>query len=933
MKKKLLLVILASVAVGAIYTLNNRESDVEILRKKHAEFLKNHPYNKTMALNKKGRIANGLPPNKYFEQEYLLEMDPNTGLTSPLNYIEVQEALKKAKTERKVPGDEGNAWVERGPNDVGGRTRVVMYDPNDANHRRVFAGGISGGLWVCQDITAANATWTRVGIDENLSISCMTVDPNNSQIMYVGTGESQTGDDAVGNGVWKSIDGGNTWTHVFAPSNTSGDVLGRFFYINDILAWKDPADNATKLFIGVAGAYYGEGSQWLGYNVTGLYKSVNGGASFAKINLPAIQGRTGNSAVFEPNDFEVGADNTLWVGTEANAYGFGGGTILKSINGTNFTVAYTETIADAGDASGFSHPGRRTLIATSTTNKDKIYALITQPGATNKVKGLYTINGFGSITVMASPEAADNNIPATDFTRGQYWYDLVLEVDPVDDNKVYVGGIDLYRSVNAGGAWKQISKWSNNPGMNTLPVPLVHADQHSWAFHPTNPNIALIGNDGGVFYANSLSNAETTAGAIEAKNSGYNVTQFYHGAIGQSVGTEILIAGAQDNATRLMQNATSGINPGRFVFGGDGAYSHIDKDNKYIVAAYVYNYNVRYPLPFQGEANRNAFQSDQNTGSFINTTILDSNRDVFYTNGFDGNGNTNLYQIFRFKAMDDLTATPTKEIITDAALDGVISAFAVSPYTTTSTKLMVGTQNGKVLRVEDADGTTPIWTNISTGLPAGSISGIAFGANDDEIMVTYHNYGVVSIWYTENGGTSWTSKEGNFPDIPVKDIMMNPLNNDEVMIGTQLGVWQTGNFKDASPSWSHAYNGMSNVKVTSFSLRTEDNTVLATTYGRGMFTGQFTAPAASVDEVLADTKVFSMYPTVSDGNFTLFAKNTVGKATMSMFDMAGRQVYTQKVDFNQNNKQAIKVELSSGVYIVNLIDENNKKSSEKVIIK
>jgi len=82
-----------------------------------------------------------------------------------------------------------NEWVERGPNNVGGRTRMVMYDPNDATHKRVFAGGVSGGLWVNDDITDVNSSWTQVGIDDNLSVTCMAVDPNNSQIMYIGTGE------------------------------------------------------------------------------------------------------------------------------------------------------------------------------------------------------------------------------------------------------------------------------------------------------------------------------------------------------------------------------------------------------------------------------------------------------------------------------------------------------------------------------------------------------------------------------------------------------------------------------------------------------------------------------------------------------------------------------------------------------------------------
>ena len=267
-------------------------------------------------------------------------------------------------------------------------------------------------------------------------------------------------------------------------------------------------------------------------------------------------------------------------------------------------------------------------------------------------------------------------------------------------------------------------------------------------------------------------------------------------------------------------------------------------------------------------------------------------------------------------------------------LYGNSTVFKVSPFTTNATKLFVGTDTGKVLKIDNANTATPVWSNITGGnFPAGSISGIAFGATENDILVTFHNYGVVSIWYSSNGGTSWVSKEGNFPDIPVKAIMMNPLDSKEVIIGTQLGVWRTGSFDATNPTWSQSYNGMSNVKVTSFSLRTADNTVMASTFGRGMFTGQFATGTASVDDVLKDNKVFSMYPTVSSGDFTVFAKNTVGKATLMLFDINGKQVFSKQVDFTQQEKQPVTVNLTSGVYIVNLIDTNNRKATGKVIIK
>lgn len=909
--------------------LVTKDSDTEKLQKKHTNILKNHPFNKRLELTKSQRKDLGMPPNKYYEQEYLLEINPNTGRTHPENLIELQKELKALRKQQRVPGDAtDNMWVERGPNNVGGRTRVVFFDPNDATHKRVFAGGVSGGLWVNNDITSSGTSWTRVGIDENLSVTCMTVDPNNSQIMYVGTGEASTSGDAVGNGVWKSTDGGASWTNVFSDT-FNVDSKNRLFYINDIVAWNN--GGSTEVFVAVAGAYYSDGEQWLGYNLTGLYKSTDtNSAVWNKVSLPAIPGET---SPYEPNDIEIGADNTIWIGTERNVWGDGGGTVLKSTNGSSFTPVHTET------------NGRRVELAVSKQNANTIYALIqirTTDVNSNTIapylKIRKTTNGFSSTSVLALPNDADNGISADDFTRGQAWYDLVIEVDPTDDTKIYAGGIDLFRSTNSGVSWTQISKWSNNNNLAAMNIPLVHADQHGWTFHPTDANKAVIGNDGGVYYATSLSGAASSATAIVSRNKDYNVTQFYHGEMGQSTTNKLLLSGSQDNGTQFINGAGAGVNSSISMRGGDGAYTFIDKDGAYAIAAYVYNNYNRYNLPYTGSRvvisseDGEATGSGLYTGSFINPADLDDNLDILYTNGATGPSSSRVGSIARFSSIT--TSSPFRFNLTNALLDDDATTLKVSPFTTTSTKLFVGTSTGKILKVENANTGSPIWSNIGATIGvAGSVSNIAFGATENEIMVTFHNYGVNSVWFTTNGGTSWSNKEGNLPDIPVKAIIMNPLNNDEVIIGTGLGVWKTGNFKDASPSWSQSYNGMSDVKVTSFSLRSADNVVMATTYGRGMFTGQFLTGTSSVEDVLKDNKVFTMYPTVSNGSFTVFAKNSLGKASLRMFDINGREVHRQQLDFTEQEKQSVNVNLTSGVYIVNLIDSNNKKATGKVIIK
>ena len=124
---------------------------------------------------------------------------------------------------------------------------------------------------------------------------------------------------------------------------------------------------------------------------------------------------------------------------------------------------------------------------------------------------------------------------------------------------------------------------------------------------------------------------------------------------------------------------------------------------------------------------------------------------------------------------------------------------------------------------------------------------------------------------------------------------------------------------------------MKNVKVMDLDLR-DDNVVFAATYGRGVFSGQFTGASASVDEVLKGNETFTVYPTVSNGNFTIFGKNELKVSQVAVFDLRGRQVHAVTLDFKENERQEISINTSAGVYIVNLIDEAGRKASKKIVI-
>ncbi|SDW14306.1 Por secretion system C-terminal sorting domain-containing protein [Lutibacter oricola] len=1019
------------------------------LRKQHEYFLKNSPFKKTLLLSKKERKAMGLSPNKYYEREWELNMDPATGKPHPERLFKLQETLNA----NKVPGENGLAWEERGPNNVGGRTRAVMYDPNDSTHKRVFAGGVSGGLWVNNDITSASSAWSLVDMPNNLAISCITYDPNTPTTFYVGTGESYVQGDVNGNGVWKSTDAGVTWTKAFGgvtgettfesnaklTVNSPGSIAGEYVittaafgpdlttitddlilaidntgdsdactaitnnltgkiavvrrgdctfvekvnfaqtagaiavlvvnnvggspislggddagitiptvmiakdegeaiiaqissgvnvtleatdspfqgnfvtpgiqHINDIKIRDNGGTSEVYVAVGETGYFDSSPASILGSQEHGLYRSLNG-TSWSKVSLPL----TADGAVYVPNDIEISADNTIWVATTGDLLeGDGGGTILSSTNGRDFTVKHTITDGD------------RTQIAVSSSNPNKIYVLAQiNTGVLEEpvpITMFRTENGFTSTTALALPEGT--GVPADDFTRGQAFYDLMLEVDPSDDTILYAGGIDLFRGVGSGMIWSQISEWTGS-GFS-----YVHADQHAFVFHPTNSNTAIAGTDGGLFLCeNKLSTAATNSNAFVERNKNYITTQFYKAAIGQEEASEKLLAGAQDNGSHLINNASAGVNSSNRVTGGDGAYVFIDKDNEYMISSYVYN--VFYYLNYTTGSQQYTIVNNQNTGNFINPAVLDSTEDVLFTNGSSGT----TYQINRYSLGNSSASAGT---VTDPLLTGAPSAFKVSPFPGDTpfggSILFVGTDNGKLFKITNANTAFSSWEELTGNEFYGSISCVELGENANEIFVTFHNYGVTNIFYTEDGGTTWLNKENDLPDLPVKAILQNPLNSNEVIIGTELGVWGTKNFNDANPNWHRSQNGMKDVKVTSFDLRTSDNTVVASTYGRGMFTGQFTSDASTlaVDNFTKNNLV-KLYPTVSNGEINISKASDVLEGTLVIYDLNGKQVYNTNVNFNNGSTKQLNLNLSSGVYITKFNSEQ-QQSTQKIIIK
>ena len=894
------------------YFFKDREPQLnssEQLRIEHEAFLEASIFKDYKHLNSQERKALGLPPNGYNEQLWELTMDPRIGRPTPERALEVQHQLRAARdNQRGVGGDVSNPWIDRGPNNIGGRTRGIMFDPNDtSDYNRVFAGGVSGGLWVNDDITDPNTSWTLVpGIGSNIAVNTIIHDPNNTNTFYIGSGESYTSGNAIGNGIWKSTDGGVTWSQIFGgytgTSNGNQQIDG-IFYINDMVA-RD-LGSTTELYISVAGAFYGDSggspNQWHSLSEQGVYKSTDNGSTWTKFTINEANGTPSN-----PNDLEIDINNNIWVTTTNSSWGFPGGKILRSTNGTSFSLMHT--VPNAG----------RTEIECSQNSANTLWVLAS---ISNAVDIFTTTDAFSSVSqITTEPNDADPGIGATDFTRGQAFYDLEIEADANDN--LLVGGIDLFRSTNNGTSWGQISEWYNIGG---LTASFVHADQQAIVFRPgtDNENKVVFGTDGGVFYCDDITTALGNASAISARNKDYNTVQFYYGDISSVINgaNDDLIGGTQDNGTPAVYDAVAGANSFTDITGGDGGYTDIDDNGNYIVTAYPTNDHYVFTPP------SNFYRiSSMTGGNFINEAALDKNLDILYTNSTVGS----TYQLERIATFTSGPGSVVRTILSDASLNASPSAMKVSPFTGGSTKLFVGLVNGRLLRVDTAN-TTPSWTVITGPGFVGSISDIEFGTSESELFVTMHNYGVTSIWFSSDGGTTWQSKEGNLPDIPVKCILQNPLIANEVIIGTQLGVWATANYTAPSPVWIQVYNGMNDAPVLDLDLRTSDNTILATTHGRGMFTSQFTAVSLSDNASESMANAIEVYPTVFEETFNIRRSQNIGAISVEVYTISGQRVFQDQMG-TETAFKTFKPELQSGLYMMRLSIKGSS-ITKRIIVK
>ena len=796
-----LLIMLALIFNGQLpkNTLNSETTKLE-----WAKLLTYHPFknrpNQLMTDWKK--IPKADRPDLAMEQDVLMTMDPALGIVPAERKMVANKAVDEMlKTKGPIPGV---SWQERGPNNVGGRSRALMFDPNDATFKKVWSAGVSGGLWYTNDITANPPLWNHVdGFWNNIIVSCIAYNPANTLEFYVGTGEGWFNADAQrGGGIWKTSDGGSTWYHLTNTDPGAYNSGSHFQYVNKIVI-----KNNGYIFTATRGYYSNSG---------GIMRSTDGGSTWTRVLSQYVPGTYRDWGA----DIEIAANGDLYSSMGI----YSAGQVYKSLNANNGASGTWTNIS----ANIVMAAAKRVELACAPSNSNVIYAVAQGGSGEHDIEWFKkTTDGGITWSTITTPLMVDGT--GNHFTRGQAFYDLILAVHPTNPNLVIAGGIDLHRTLDGGTTWSAISHWYGGYGQ-----PEVHADQHAIHFRPGASNEVIFGHDGGFTYSSNAGNSSATP-TFTDKDTGYNVTQFYSCAAKNEVNSHYFLAGAQDNGSN--QFTLPQVNNVTEVTGGDGAFCHIDQVNPDIQTTAYINNNIYRSL--DGGASFPSLISES-TGHFINPSDYDSQRKILYLAADDD-------QLKRITGMD---GTITNTNLTISVGTAMVSAIKVSPY---NDVVFLGIENGRIYKYSGASTGTPILTRIDNGtLPittAGWVSCIDAGANDNNIIVTYSNYGVTSIWETSDGGINWYSKEGNLPDIPVRWALYNPENRNQVLIATEVGVWSTDNLgtgTNSSPDWGVSSTNLAYTRCTMLKYRYADKMVVVSSHGRGLFTSDIfvTTPVA-----------------------------------------------------------------------------------------
>jgi len=678
------------------------------------------------------------------------------------------------------------AWTQRGPDNVAGRSRSIAIDPT--NPQRIWVGAVSGGLWKSDN---GGASWTQV--DDwwsNLSCGCVGIDPHDANVMYVGTGEGHyslahlarsVSHFVRGAGVMKSIDRGVTWTQL---ANTA--------------AWQ----HTTRIAVSPANPNILLASRRPG----GVARSTDGGLTWTDVTGGLVTDPFSYQVLFDPNDATKAVAH-LAPGSVATHH------VIRSTDG-----GLTWQLAASGLAN-VSGESSRIELAYARTSPGMVYASCGASGG----KVWRSTDGGANWTQRTQP---GNDLGTSYYYNG-------LWVDPTDSNHLVVSAQFIWRSTDGGTTFTQIS---NGYIMTVEP----HADAHAFANDPgyngTTNRRLYVATDGGLHVAPDITAAAQGVGWQDLDTT-MRSTQFYAAAAHLTGG--VVIGGTQDNGTLRVVGGNPNAN---LVFGGDGGQVQIDPTNP------QYTYGEYQFLGVHRSSNGGASAVQITSGlldvgaglsNFVSPLRLDPN---------DGNrlyaGGRSLWRTTSARGAATWTS-----IKPDAG--SLIASIAITPGI--ADRVFVGHNDGRLYRTNNATAMAPVWTALDDNAAADPLPNrvltrlVIDPTNTAIVYACFGGFAADNLWRSLDAGTTWQAVPGTgsfaLPAVPVYGLAVHPDDGNVLYAATEVGVFASDDF---GAHWSASNDGPANVvcEEVAFAHGTGPRQLVLATLGRGMWTAQVMRPTA-----------------------------------------------------------------------------------------
>ncbi|MGI8641429.1 MAG: FG-GAP-like repeat-containing protein [Pyrinomonadaceae bacterium] len=789
-----------------------------------------------------------LPPGTKIEKgDYLMMRAEQIGLLrgfdtakrdSRSKAVKIMEQSERdiAQQREELTQSPAAGWKPLGPAPIpvsqttaySGRVAAIAVHPT--NPDIVYVGAAQGGVYRSLN---GGATWTPI-MDgaQTLAIGAVAISPSDPTTIFVGTGEAGLCGSGcfIGVGIYR-ITNAETTPVLSGPlnQNAAGSDVFTGRAIGKIVVHPT---NSNILFATTTSGVAGIGSTTTGLVLppAGLYRTTNAMAAnpgFEKLSV-STAGNVSRSMV----DMVIEPDNPNRLICTLIGNGGDGG-IYLSTNALDPTPTFTRTLT----TSDGSNAGRAELAIA------KVGGVVTVYAATGTASGTTFKSVDGGATF---PTSLGNNFCGT-----QCFYDIAVAVDPTNADNVYLGGspnLVFGRSTNGA--------MSFTPSSSGL-----HVDTHAITIAPSNPQIVYFGSDGGIWKTTNAS--ATPIVWTTLNNSTFSATQFESIAL-HPTDRHYTLGGTQDNGTEFL--AVDGTTWVRSD-GGDGGFVVIDQNavNFTSVTAYHTYFNqTTTQIGFSRAATGDAVTGDPNWGGLLGcggtpNGINCADMVLFYAPIVGGPGNPINTLYFGTNRLYRSVDKGTTMVDVSGVLPAVISAIAISPQN--DDIRLAGTRTGRIYLSTTAGATT--MTDVTGAIPPRYVGRIRIDPNNSNIAyVALNGYGLAAgqhVWKTTNltsGTPTWTPAGNGIPDVPVNAFVVDPANSQQLFAGTDIGVFRSA---DGGANWTPFSDSLPRVAVFGMEIQPIHRILKIATHGRGVWENNLAPNGTKFDfdgDGKADISVF-----------------------------------------------------------------------------